>query len=209
PRPRRARHGPPVGAQGMGCLVGVGTAADVFPGALVNFRSLSAAAAVRRTRLGSPGGRSRSVRDGECAVCVLVCESLAHDAPQNQRRAYAPALNEGSFLVLLRCVHAPLHHHPAPEDPPRKAPRGTRDPLSGDGGVVMTWKTAAARIPFAAIVLCSAVAPLAQQPPPPSAAQEGFVPVDQLPKPQDTIPAAPLVATAYAFVWVMLFGYVV
>jgi len=73
----------------------------------------------------------------------------------------------------------------------------------------MTWKTAAARILFAAIVLCSAVAPLAQQPPPPSAAQEGFVPVDQLPKPQDTIPAAPLVATAYAFVWVMLFGYVV
>ena len=50
-----------------------------------------------------------------------------------------------------------------------------------------------------------------QQPPPaqPSAAQEGFVPVDQLPKPQDTMPAARLVAIAYAFVWVMLFGYVV
>jgi CcmD family protein len=44
---------------------------------------------------------------------------------------------------------------------------------------------------------------------PPSAGQEGFVPVDQLPKPQDTMPAAPLVATAYAFVWVVLFGYVI
>jgi len=44
--------------------------------------------------------------------------------------------------------------------------------------------------------------------PPSSAAQEGFVPADQLPKPQDTLPAAPLLATAYAFVWLLLFGYV-
>jgi CcmD family protein len=73
----------------------------------------------------------------------------------------------------------------------------------------MTWKTTAARILFLMIVIWSVATATAQQPPPPSAAQEGFVPVDQLAKPQDTMPAAPLVATAYAFVWVMLFGYVV
>jgi CcmD family protein len=73
----------------------------------------------------------------------------------------------------------------------------------------MTWKTTLARILFLMIVVCSVATPTAQQQPPPSAAQEGFVPVDQLPKPQDTMPAAPLVAAAYAFVWVMLFGYVV
>jgi CcmD family protein len=48
------------------------------------------------------------------------------------------------------------------------------------------------------------------QPPTPSkptAAQEGFVPVEQLPEPNDRIPAPALVGTAYAFVWVALFGY--
>ena len=43
---------------------------------------------------------------------------------------------------------------------------------------------------------------------PPTAAQEGFVPVDQLPKPQDTIPAPRLVAAAYGFVWVAVLVYV-
>jgi CcmD family protein len=41
-----------------------------------------------------------------------------------------------------------------------------------------------------------------------TAAQEGFVPVDQLPKPQDTIPAPRLVAAAYGFVWVAVLVYV-
>jgi CcmD family protein len=59
----------------------------------------------------------------------------------------------------------------------------------------------------------SAQQPQAQQPqaqPPTStgAAQEGFVPVDQLPKPQDTIPAPRLVAAAYGFVWVAVLVYV-
>ena len=45
----------------------------------------------------------------------------------------------------------------------------------------------------------------AQQPEPKQ--QEGFVPVSQLP-PQDQLPAAPLLVTAYAFVWVALFAYV-
>ena len=35
---------------------------------------------------------------------------------------------------------------------------------------------------------------------PPSAAQEGFVPIDQLP-PGEQLPAAPLLIAAYAFVW--------
>lgn len=42
----------------------------------------------------------------------------------------------------------------------------------------------------------------------PSAAQDGFVPVSELP-PQEQLPAAPLLVTAYAFVWVAVFGYVV
>jgi hypothetical protein len=43
--------------------------------------------------------------------------------------------------------------------------------------------------------------------PPSTAAQEGFVPVEQLPNPQDTIPAPRLVAAAYALVWIVLMAY--
>ena len=46
----------------------------------------------------------------------------------------------------------------------------------------------------------------AQQPPPQQ--QEEFVPIDQLP-PQDQLPAAPLLVTAYSFVVLVLFAYVV
>jgi CcmD family protein len=50
-------------------------------------------------------------------------------------------------------------------------------------------------------------APIAAQQPEPK--QQGeFVPVSQLPA-QDQLPAAPLLVTAYAFVWVALFAYVV
>ena len=49
----------------------------------------------------------------------------------------------------------------------------------------------------------------AQQPEqqPPKQTDE-FVPISQLPA-QDQLPAAPLLVTAYAFVWVVLFAYVV
>jgi CcmD family protein len=47
--------------------------------------------------------------------------------------------------------------------------------------------------------------PDAQQSPQPKQTDE-FVPISQLP-PQDQLPAAPLLVTAYAFVWVVLFGY--
>jgi len=46
-----------------------------------------------------------------------------------------------------------------------------------------------------------------QQDQPPKQTDE-FVPVSQLPA-QDQLPAAPLLVTAYAFVWVVLFSYVV
>ena len=50
---------------------------------------------------------------------------------------------------------------------------------------------------------------LAQQPQPePPKQTDEFVPISQLP-PQDQLPAAPLLVTAYAFVWVALFGYLV
>jgi CcmD family protein len=61
------------------------------------------------------------------------------------------------------------------------------------------------------VIVLLAAAPLhaQQQPPPkaPAAAQDGFVPVDAPLNPQDTIPAPRLVAIAYGFIWVVLFGY--
>ena len=43
--------------------------------------------------------------------------------------------------------------------------------------------------------------------PPSSAAQEGFVPIDQL-APKEQLPAAPLVMAAYAVAWIVIFVYV-
>jgi CcmD family protein len=47
-----------------------------------------------------------------------------------------------------------------------------------------------------------------QQPPPKPAATDEFVPVDKPMNAQETIPAPRLVAIAYGFIWVALFGYV-
>ena len=54
------------------------------------------------------------------------------------------------------------------------------------------------------------IAASAQTPPRPSptAAQDGFVPVDKPASAQDSIPAPRRVALAYGFIWVALFGYV-
>jgi len=58
------------------------------------------------------------------------------------------------------------------------------------------------------VATCWAVVPLsAQTQPPPSPAQEGFVPIDQL-QPKEQLPAAPLVMAAYAVAWLVIFGYV-
>ena len=64
-------------------------------------------------------------------------------------------------------------------------------------------------------LLTLAVPVLAQTPAPPQtqpapskpAAQDEFVPVNAPMNPQDTIPAPRLVAIAYGFIWVVLFGY--
>jgi len=50
---------------------------------------------------------------------------------------------------------------------------------------------------------------LAQQPQPePPKPTDEFIPISQLPA-QDQLPAAPLLVTAYSFVWIALFGYLV
>jgi CcmD family protein len=79
--------------------------------------------------------------------------------------------------------------------------------------------TSVLRIPvllmLLASVVCSscadAAAPpqqVAQAQPTQPRQQEEFIPIDQLP-PQEQLPAAPLLVGAYAFVLVMLFGYMI
>lgn len=59
-------------------------------------------------------------------------------------------------------------------------------------------------IVLAVLLLTSAVLPVAAQQP---EQQNEYVPIDQLP-PQDQLPAAPLLVTAYAVVMAGLFAYV-
>jgi CcmD family protein len=51
-----------------------------------------------------------------------------------------------------------------------------------------------------------ALATIDAQQPPPKAAQDEFVPVDQLP-PQEQLPAAPLLIAAYSVAWLAVAGY--
>jgi CcmD family protein len=62
---------------------------------------------------------------------------------------------------------------------------------------------------FLALVLAAGpvLSVSAAQPPATTAAQDGFVPVDES-KPQEHLPAAPLVMAAYGIAWVVIFGYV-
>ncbi len=58
------------------------------------------------------------------------------------------------------------------------------------------------------VITCSVAAPAAGALQPPStAAQDGFVPIDQL-QPKEQLPAAPLVMAAYSVAWLVIFGYV-
>ncbi|MCA1562632.1 MAG: CcmD family protein [Acidobacteria bacterium] len=77
--------------------------------------------------------------------------------------------------------------------------QGTRDKGKGtrNKAVRLAWMLLAVAI--------LAMPTYAYQPPTP--AQEGFVPVDQLPTRED-FPAAPLVVGAYSFAWVALLIYV-
>ena len=68
------------------------------------------------------------------------------------------------------------------------------------------------KLTSAVLLLFVLIAPLpAQQPPAapgkPAAAQDEFVPVNEPIDPADAMPAPRLVAIAYAFIWVVLFGY--
>ena len=58
-----------------------------------------------------------------------------------------------------------------------------------------------------AMLALPTVASAQSQPPPRPPAQEEFVPLSEIPQDQQ-IPAFRLVAAAYAFVWVVLIGYV-
>jgi len=58
------------------------------------------------------------------------------------------------------------------------------------------------------VITCWVAAPVAAAlQPTPSAAQEGFVPIDQL-QPREELPAAPLVMAAYSVAWLVIFGYI-
>jgi CcmD family protein len=61
---------------------------------------------------------------------------------------------------------------------------------------------------FAALILLLAAGSIAAEQPQQTEQQKGFAPVSELP-PQDQLPAAPLLVSAYAFVWLAVFGYVV
>jgi CcmD family protein len=54
---------------------------------------------------------------------------------------------------------------------------------------------------------CWTAVPAAGQTQPPSPAQEGFLPIDEL-QPKEQLPAAPLVMAAYAVAWIAVFVYV-
>lgn len=59
-----------------------------------------------------------------------------------------------------------------------------------------------------AVTVGGSVLSAAQGQQPPKPATDEFVPVDKPMNAQDTIPAPKLVATAYGFIWVVVFGYV-
>jgi CcmD family protein len=72
------------------------------------------------------------------------------------------------------------------------------------------WGQRAVRAAILAAILAvqpGAAAPVAAAQPPTTAAQDGFLPLDES-KVQERLPAAPLLMTAYAAAWIVIFGYV-
>jgi CcmD family protein len=72
----------------------------------------------------------------------------------------------------------------------------------------MRHRASFVRVLAIALLLCAPVFAQQQPQPEPPKQTDEFVPISQLPA-QDQLPAAPLLVTAYAFVWVALFGYLV
>jgi CcmD family protein len=81
----------------------------------------------------------------------------------------------------------------------------TRDerPTTGNKGKGKREKARSTALVVLTLFLVFAPSAIAQQPP---AAPDGFVPADSI-KPQEQLPAAPLVIGAYAVAWVAVFGY--
>jgi len=72
----------------------------------------------------------------------------------------------------------------------------------------VVWKSRVRTIVFALLVFAGAAGPsiaVAQQPPP-KAAQDEFLPIDQLP-PGEQLPAARFLIIAYAVAWVLVAAY--
>ena len=76
---------------------------------------------------------------------------------------------------------------------------GSRRAASGCG---VRWLLALGLV----VGVAAGMAGLEAAQPPTAAAQDGFVPMDDIP-PEDQMPAAPLVAAAYAVVWAIAVGY--
>ena len=70
------------------------------------------------------------------------------------------------------------------------------------------YRTAGAYLGVALVVLCAvlAVGPTTVAAQQPEAAQDGFVPMGDIP-PEDQLPAAPLLVAAYSVVWAIAIGY--
>ena len=72
-----------------------------------------------------------------------------------------------------------------------------------DGRQASGRRNTPAALMLLVLLLLFAPSSIAQQPP---SAPDGFVPADSI-KPQEQLPAAPLVIGAYAVAWVAVFGY--
>ena len=107
-RPDRPDHRAVVGAQGMGRLVAVGRAADLRARAVADLRRVSAAAALRRARVGEAVGGDRAVRHGQRAVRLLVGERLADGASQDHSGLDAAARHARAVLVVLVAFMLPV-----------------------------------------------------------------------------------------------------
>jgi CcmD family protein len=59
-----------------------------------------------------------------------------------------------------------------------------------------------------AVMVLTAVQPVAAQQPPQPRQQEEFVPLKEVP-PEEQLPAQPLVAAAYGFAWLAVFAYLI
>lgn len=70
----------------------------------------------------------------------------------------------------------------------------------------MVLKKPCRRILLMLVLAAGTFAPGAAAQPPPRAAQDEFVPIDQLP-PDEKLPAAPLLIAAYSVAWVVIAGY--